>query len=208
MEKGIPWSTTPTRGSFLEYFDNRIKNLIGDPYREAAVEQMIITDSTDPNTYGYTTIITYKCRQIHGRLQKDVTWAPAIGEFLEVRRVRVELQLPPDSIIRENLHLKNQAWDSHQEADAQPAYHSDARTYEFTSDKLMKYDRDPNNERKFSVPLHVFGEYDGLLVKITGEGTIPTTGFIGWGMSHPTKGFVLMCQPPPGKYARHESFSE
>ena len=116
-------------GSFLEYFENRIRSLIGGPYREGAVEQMIITYSTDPNTYDYTTIITYKCRQVQRRLQKDVTWAPEIGEFLYVRRVKVELQLPSDSIIRQNPHFKNQTWDPSQEADAQPAYHSDTRTY-------------------------------------------------------------------------------
>jgi len=194
------------KDSFLEYFEERIKKLIGEPYREAAVEQMIITDSGDPNCYDYTTIITYKCHQVQGKLQENVTWAPGPGEFLEVRRVQVELQLPSGLNIRDDLRLERDHWDPTDTNAAQPVFHKETRTYDFPFDKLKKYYQDPNDKNMFSVPLDAFREYNGLTVTVTGEGTIARTGFIGWGMSHPTKGFVLMCRPPPGTYARYEPF--
>lgn len=56
------------------------------------------------------------------------------------------------------------------------------------------------------VPLKAFNDYDNLYVKVTGKGRIPSSGFIGWGMGHITKGFTLVCSYPDNVTVRHELF--
>lgn len=132
-------------GSFLKHFENRIQDLIGSPYREGTIERMLIEncdDDDDIDSFRYTTTVTYRCRQVQGKLQQKVSWIPERGEFIKVNEIKFELEVKDHPALVSPIvviPLQAKTWPADQLKAAQPRVTNGNRTYTFDSDLLLKH---------------------------------------------------------------------
>ena len=129
-------------GSFLGHFEEKLKTLIGSPYRENVNETMIIDYcGEDDDCFIYTTLARYHCRQVRGELQEKVTWAPAPNELVEVEYVEITLAIP-SSTTNPGPAIQDQ-----------PDVTTDNRVYTFNHQRLLDSYRDPPERRHAAAPV-------------------------------------------------------
>ncbi len=82
-------------GSFLQYFQKRIEDYIGKPYRENVNTAMVIKEhDSNPDFFVVTDSISYICRKLGSKIQEDVRWLYEHGEFEEIIDIVVILICP------------------------------------------------------------------------------------------------------------------
>jgi hypothetical protein len=155
------------KGSFMEYFNSRIRGLIASPYREDVRFQLAITDShaKGDQSWEIDETVTYSCHAIGGANVGGASWtiiteaecqaiqmtiSSASPDFAKLPDVREgALAVPQDQLL--------------------PTQEGDIKGYKLD---LTKY-------------ANVYG----LCVRIDAKYTFPKGRALAWSMEHPTKTF-------------------
>jgi hypothetical protein len=159
-------STIDKEGSFLNYFHLNLHRYISEPYREDATKIIVMREVGGSIEIQDT--ISYTCRKAGGEIQKTVNWAIDPGEFLAVKKLKIEVQYPfwhP---------LKTQS---------KTLLNSDGSDVDLT-------------ELRYSQQLNDYRDIDGLVVKMESTYMVDLERFQYWQMAHPTKNFHMSVSFP------------
>lgn len=155
-------------GSFLNYFQSKIHNLIGSPYRES-VNMTIIVEEIDESTFKITEQITYVCRKVGDQIQDAIVWGLDEIEDTSITDVKFKIKCPDDYI-------------------SQCASKCDQHD---TCGSLIQLPSEAVNDHIFKVDLELYKNIDRLQVAVEAAYTTAKMSFYTIGMAHPTKGFSL-----------------
>lgn len=179
-------------GSFLEYFDQRIRRYIGSPYRED-VRGLLHIKEAGNGCFDVIDTISYKCRRVCGQIQKEVIWLPDEDECQEIRDQSVTITLPYDPSIPH---------------DDFPALEGDGNreprteTFRLGPGGVEAIPGKTSNGQEvvigYRFPLDRYRGYDGLGVRYRVEYRIHANDFMRWVMVHPTRKLSFHIDYPEG----------
>ena len=161
-------ATIDKEGSFLNYFHLNLHKYISEPYRESATKTIVLVGEV-ANGIEIQDTISYTCRKAGGSIQKSVRWAADPGEFISVKKLKIQVQYP-------YWHELKGQWKPLKEASVS---------------ELICLDR-----FRYDQPLDDYKDVDGLIVKMESTYVVDLERFQYWEMAHPTKGFNMSISFP------------
>ncbi len=173
-------------GSFLNYFHQEIRSLIGAPFRENINLIINVAHNEQDNIVHFNETIIYECREVGGIIQDSVRWVPRPDEFHKIENLLIVIKCPTK--------YKNKC-------------NSNCST---CGEEIVLFDSSKESEKclekAVSVPLDAYKNIDGLFVKILSNYQVNVNKHITWQMAHPTKGISLVIRYPETYVMAHDIF--
>jgi hypothetical protein len=154
-------------GSFLNYFHDRLRKFIAEPFREDVTAELFLEPGAN-ETWKVSVKSSYRCRLARGAIQPDVKWWLQKEEVEEVTSVKLSIAFP----------------DGHPNAGL-PVDLADTVKTPSDREKLQK-----------GISLAEHSSVDGLLVMVEAHYVMKQNRFQYWTMAHPTKNFDLVIVYP------------
>lgn len=169
-------------GSFLKFYNSKIRDYIASPYREDTRGVIKIEPPDVDGSCILEETIMYKCRKgANSSIQSEVKWhsdAPdIIGDLIDYH---VTLQMPENFYQSPDFTTKY------------PNASGGKIVFNKDNDRLVKSDKDHG----FTLSLSEFEKVDNLLVTACIKYMIPVTKFATWFMAYPSKGFSATINYP------------
>lgn len=167
-------------GSFLKYFQRRIHNLIGSPYREDSHDSVAVELDAENNCLVVTDTMTYICRAVGDQLQEYIDWSPEHDEFEEIEDLQVRLR---GEFVQEAIDIG-----------AHTIISGGLRETRYSYDDIR--DRFGTDLGEMHFPLYKLSPSDGLRVEIQAKYRLRMNRFLTWQMAQSTKRFALSVSYP------------
>jgi hypothetical protein len=178
-------------GSLLNYFHSRVQRVIAEPFRESLSFVVKYAKSQDANKLVVDESVSYTCRRVGGRIQKQISWMPEPEEY-EVQSVAIKLEVPASHASAIEAASQNE----------KPVKRDDGSlVFEIENKALEKYKKDEG----YVFPLDKFKDCDGMRITVTSTYLISKDRFTTWTMSHPTKGCNFSASYPDELTIIHEA---
>ncbi len=83
------------RKDLLEYCRDQVESFIAEPFRES-VHGTFTVKRKDEKYYEVEETISYTCRAIQRKIQREVKWTTGSGEIGDIQKFRIELTMPTE----------------------------------------------------------------------------------------------------------------
>lgn len=172
-------------GSFLQYFQSKIQDYIGSPYRENVTSSFLIEEASEKTdcflVYEDT---AYTCRSLGDKIQDDARWTYEPDEFEEVVDISLILKCAHDKID----DCKNQCMSGSI---------CENGIIKLQKDELKQYYNEDVNLKGYYVPFNdLLNPKDGLQVHLSASYLIKSNRFFMWSMTNPSKGINFIITFP------------
>jgi len=176
-------------GSFLYYFQNKIQDYIGFPYRENVCSSVLIEEDTDnDDCFKVYDTTTYTCRSNGDRLQDEVRWIYEENEFDAIHDVRLVIGCP----------VKNQLECAATCADKMECDNGIIQMDKTLLDDKHKVDSRIEKGYKVSIKGRMLA-VDKLQIDLVTCYSIKRSNIFTWSMTNPSKG-INFTITYPGNY--------
>ena len=171
------------KGSFLEYFHEKIRDYIGSPYRE---DTNITTNVTFADAKKDTLVIeettSYECRKVGKFIQEHIQWFYGFEDVKEVNNYEVRIEIP------------KKVFESPEFKSRYPNQSENPIIFLMDNTKLEKLDKD----KKFGFKLSVkdYNEINGLKITIDTKYVIEKSMHLAWKMTQPSKRVLFIFTFP------------
>ena len=175
------------QGRFLNYFHQRLSQLIASPYRLDLNAVLAVQHDRD----GMLLVddeISWRCRLVGKAIQDKIDWKPDEGEFESLDSLSISLT-PRQEATAGSIG-------------ARASVSKAPRTISFEELKTAYC-----AGAGYSVSLSDFADCDGLHVQVRARYRIRKDRFIGWRMAHPTRGVHLTIHHPPDLQVSYEVYA-
>lgn len=157
------------KGSFLEYFYEKIRDYIGSPYREDSNVTMDVKFTGSEDTLLIDETITYKCKKVGKYIQDDIQWFYGENDVIDVSDYYLEVEIP------KNIYQSEDFKSRYPEITEQ-------KTSFKSKDKVMKK---IDSKYGFEFSLKKYKEIDGLKIKIKAKYIIDKHTYLTWRWTRP-----------------------
>jgi hypothetical protein len=170
-------------GSFLQYFDDKIHNFIGGPYREDLEMHMAFSDpDAQGNLFTVHETLSYVCRKMGDHIQPEVNWGSTLPyEVAAINDFSIEIKVPQNFFQSPNFQTEFPDFLNPTNVYKPAAAH--AGVEEPNSVRVVPWEHGLG----YRFPLAKFREIDGLYVKVVVKYTVPKDTLHTWTMSHCSK---------------------